>query len=156
MEEKRSIKKMAFLLMIIANIVLLIAVIVSVAGAFKNIEPGKVTTGQVDSQEEFTDEDIELPTDEEFREDEPELPTDEEFREDEPESPTDKEPETEENEEATQEDAEESEEANIMDKIKSIIGNFDVYKLLEIGLFAIGIFLFLLGVFLLRAVKRLN
>ena len=143
MEEKRSIKKMAFLLMIIANIVLLIAVIVSVAGAFKNIEPGKVTTGQVDSQEEFTDEDIELPTDEEFREDEPE-------------SPTDKEPETEENEEATQEDAEESEEANIMDKIKSIIGNFDVYKLLEIGLFAIGIFLFLLGVFLLRAVKRLN
>lgn len=143
MEEKRSIKKMAFLLIIIANVVLVIAVITSVAGAFKSIEPGKVTTGQLEDEgEEFTEDEIQLPTDKQPTEDDKELPSDEE---------TTEEPEMEDEENDTEEDSE-----NIMDKIKSIVGNFDVYKLLEIGLFAIGIFLFLLGLFLLRAVKRLN
>lgn len=122
MEEKRSIKRMAFLIIVIANIVLLIAVITSVAKAVKNIEPGMVS--QISKDESIDGEYIE----EDF------IINGE-----------------------SQEELEESQETGIGQTIKNVIKleSFNLYKLLEIGLFVMGIFLFLVGIFILRAVKRL-
>ena len=123
MEEKRTIKKMAFLIIIIANIILLIAVINSVTKAFKSIEPGKISQTAVNENKgDFVkkDEDVGIKENKEYLHGIQNVGIGDE----------------------------------IEDSITSSGG--DLYKVLEIGLFAIGIFLFLLGVFILRAVKRMN
>ena len=154
MEEKKSIKTIAIVIIIIANILLLIAVGNTVIKSIKNIKPtDKIAQGETQENIEDSGEEVggqvgEDETGEEVGGQES-TTGQEELKGEEQEKTEDKD---------NKEKEDNKESKGILDTIKSAISSFEfgINQIIEIALFVVGFLLFLLGIFLLKAVKKLN
>ena len=140
MSDKKSIKKIAILFLIFANVAVLIALVISVKNAIGKIEVGKsIETEQAESGQE---------TGESGEENQGSEPTEEQTSEETPEEmPEEQNPENEPEEQNNKENTLQQVIAQLNNKNTSIV---------EIVLVLVGIALFVLGVVLIRIVKRMS